>query len=100
MLLPLCVTLLLCLDAHTHAHPQLGPDASKEQLTCYVQDTLKSGRVVPGFGHAVLRKTDPRYTCQVRTDTAMCALGSGRRRHVACQLTANYPPPRASAQDT
>jgi citrate synthase len=30
-----------------------------------VQDTLKSGRVVPGYGHAVLRKTDPRYTCQV-----------------------------------
>lgn len=21
-------------------------------------------QVVPGFGHAVLRKTDPRYTCQ------------------------------------
>ena len=26
--------------------------------------TLKSGKVVPGYGHAVLRKTDPRYTCQ------------------------------------
>jgi len=25
---------------------------------------LKQGRVVPGYGHAVLRKTDPRYTCQ------------------------------------
>merc|ERR1719325_80091 len=24
----------------------------------------KSGQVVPGYGHAVLRKTDPRYTCQ------------------------------------
>lgn len=21
-------------------------------------------KVVPGFGHGVLRKTDPRYTCQ------------------------------------
>ena len=30
-------------------------------------DTLNSGRVIPGFGHAVLRKTDPRYTCQVST---------------------------------
>lgn len=48
---------------------QLGPDPTKEQLTRYVQDTLKSGRVVPGFGHAVLRKTDPRYTCQVGTTT-------------------------------
>jgi len=27
-------------------------------------DTLNSGQVVPGFGHAVLRKTDPRYTSQ------------------------------------
>lgn len=26
--------------------------------------TLNSGHVIPGFGHAVLRKTDPRYTCQ------------------------------------
>jgi len=37
---------------------------SKEQLKQYVQDTLKSGKVVPGYGHGVLRKTDPRYTCQ------------------------------------
>ena len=44
----------------------MGESPSKEQLTKYVQDTLKSGRVVPGYGHAVLRKTDPRYTCQVR----------------------------------
>eukprot|EP00882_Tetradesmus_deserticola_P007737 GHRQ01008147.1.p1 GENE.GHRQ01008147.1~~GHRQ01008147.1.p1 ORF type:complete len:482 (+),score=209.10 GHRQ01008147.1:196-1641(+) len=43
---------------------ELGESPSKEQLTKYVQDTLKSGRVVPGYGHAVLRKTDPRYTCQ------------------------------------
>lgn len=30
----------------------------------WVWNTLKSGQVVPGYGHAVLRKTDPRYTCQ------------------------------------
>ena len=30
----------------------------------FVYDTLDSGRVIPGFGHAVLRKTDPRYTAQ------------------------------------
>ena len=33
----------------------------------FVWKTLKSGKVVPGYGHAVLRKTDPRYTCQVGT---------------------------------
>lgn len=30
----------------------------------YIWSTLKGGKVVPGFGHAVLRKTDPRYVCQ------------------------------------
>jgi citrate synthase len=29
-----------------------------------VWDQLKAGVVVPGYGHAVLRKTDPRYECQ------------------------------------
>ncbi len=36
-----------------------------EQIAQYVQDTLKAGKVVPGYGHAVLRKTDPRYTAQL-----------------------------------
>ena len=33
-----------------------------EQLREYVWETLNSGRVVPGYGHAVLRVTDPRFT--------------------------------------
>lgn len=37
---------------------------SKEQIANYVKKTLNEGKVVPGFGHAVLRKTDPRYTAQ------------------------------------
>mgnify|MGYP003950530449 CR=1 FL=1 len=37
---------------------------TKEQLEKYVWDTLNSGKVVPGYGHAVLRATDPRYTAQ------------------------------------
>ncbi|KAE8038153.1 hypothetical protein FH972_010689 [Carpinus fangiana] len=41
-----------------------GEDITTEQLKEYVWETLKSGKVVPGFGHGVLRKTDPRYTCQ------------------------------------
>lgn len=36
---------------------------TKEQLIELVWESLKTG-VVPGYGHAVLRKTDPRYTCQ------------------------------------
>jgi len=35
-----------------------------EELTKAVWATLKAGKVVPGFGHAVLRKTDPRYSAQ------------------------------------
>ena len=37
---------------------------SEEELKKYVWDTLNSGQVIPGYGHAVLRKTDPRYTVQ------------------------------------
>ncbi len=37
---------------------------SKEDIAEYVRKTLSEGKVVPGFGHAVLRKTDPRYTAQ------------------------------------
>jgi citrate synthase len=38
---------------------------SKEQIAEYVKQTLSSGKVVPGYGHAVLRKTDPRFTAQM-----------------------------------
>jgi len=37
---------------------------TKEQLVKYLWDTLNSGKVIPGYGHAVLRKTDPRYMAQ------------------------------------
>jgi citrate synthase len=34
---------------------------SEEELEKYAQETLDSGKVVPGYGHAVLRITDPRF---------------------------------------
>jgi len=37
---------------------------SEAELKQFVWDTLHSGQVIPGYGHAVLRKTDPRYTIQ------------------------------------
>jgi citrate synthase len=37
---------------------------TEEQLKQAQWDTLKSGQVIPGYGHAVLRKTDPRYMAQ------------------------------------
>ena len=38
---------------------------TKEQISDYVKKTLTEGKVVPGYGHAVLRKTDPRFTAQM-----------------------------------
>ena len=38
---------------------------SKQQIEDYVKKTLSEGKVVPGYGHAVLRQTDPRFTAQM-----------------------------------
>jgi len=41
-----------------------GKIPNEEEMKKFVWDTLNSGQVIPGFGHAVLRKTDPRYQAQ------------------------------------
>lgn len=35
---------------------------TEKELEKFAWDTLNSGRVIPGYGHAVLRITDPRFT--------------------------------------
>lgn len=47
----------------TKLQEQVGKDVSDEDLRAFIWETLKTS-VVPGYGHAVLRRTDPRYTCQ------------------------------------
>jgi citrate synthase len=42
-------------------YEEYGRVPTKEELTQYAWDTLNAGQVIPGYGHAVLRKTDPRY---------------------------------------
>jgi len=42
---------------------EVGYDLTTDQMREYIRETLKTS-VVPGYGHAVLRKTDPRYACQ------------------------------------
>ena len=37
---------------------------SKEQIKEYVEATIADGKVIPGYGHAVLRQPDPRFTAQ------------------------------------
>jgi citrate synthase len=43
---------------------KIGKEPTKEQISQYIWDTLNAGKVVPGYGHAVLRKTDPRFIAQ------------------------------------
>lgn len=38
---------------------------SLTEIEKYVNDTLAAGKVVPGYGHAVLRRPDPRFTAQM-----------------------------------
>jgi citrate synthase len=42
-----------------------GAAPTQEQIREYVVKTMEEGKVVPGYGHAVLRKTDPRFTAQM-----------------------------------
>jgi citrate synthase len=42
-----------------------GGKPSKQQIEDYINKTMDEGKVVPGYGHAVLRKTDPRFTAQM-----------------------------------
>ncbi len=39
-------------------------EPTAELIKAALWDTLNAGQVIPGYGHAVLRKTDPRYTSQ------------------------------------
>lgn len=41
-----------------------GSVPTEGEIQQFVWETLNAGQVVPGFGHAVLRKTDPRYLLQ------------------------------------
>ena len=41
-----------------------GAEPTEELVKKALWDTLNSGQVIPGYGHAVLRKTDPRYESQ------------------------------------
>ncbi len=53
-----------CLAFVMGIQEEFGGVPTKKELTQYAWDTLNSGRVIPGYGHAVLRVPDPRYTQQ------------------------------------
>lgn len=54
-----------CLAWLLGVREQFGGVPTREQLRQYAWDTLNSGQVIPGYGHAVLRKTDPRFSAQM-----------------------------------
>ena len=51
-----------CLDWILELMQKFGGVPTAEQMEVFAFDTLRSGKVIPGYGHAVLRVTDPRYT--------------------------------------
>jgi citrate synthase len=69
---------------------EIGIGATDEQVKEFCENLFKSGRVVPGFGHAVLRKTDPRYTCQ--REFALKHLPNDKMFHLVSQLYTIVPP--------
>ncbi|MFC1513699.1 citrate (Si)-synthase [candidate division KSB1 bacterium] len=50
-----------CLKFVLEIVEKYGGTPTKEQLSEYAWGNLNSGKVVPGYGHAVLRVTDPRF---------------------------------------
>jgi citrate synthase len=51
----------VCLKWIQEAIDQYKGVPTREQMAKYTRATIASGRVVPGYGHAVLRAQDPRY---------------------------------------
>jgi citrate synthase len=51
-----------CLGWVLQVVDKFGGIPSDEDLRKFAWDTLNSGKVIPGYGHAVLRVTDPRFT--------------------------------------
>ena len=54
-----------CLKFMLKMQEEVGNNASEADIEKFVRDTLAKGLVIPGYGHAVLRVTDPRFVCQM-----------------------------------
>ncbi|HUU44658.1 MAG TPA: citrate (Si)-synthase [Acidobacteriota bacterium] len=62
-----------CLRWVLETKDKFGGVPTNEQLEKYAWDTLNSGKVVPGYGHAVLRVTDPRFDAFIAFGKKYCA---------------------------
>ena len=69
-----------CLRWLLDLHEIVGDDPSESAVEVYVRETLREGKVIPGYGHAVLRNTDPRFIVQMEfakktiEDSGLCKL--------------------------
>jgi citrate synthase len=54
-----------CLGWLIDVREKFGGVPPREELYKFAWDTLNGGKVIPGYGHAVLRVTDPRFTAQL-----------------------------------
>lgn len=54
-----------CLGWLLEVHKKFSGVPTRDELYKFAWDTLNSGKVIPGYGHAVLRVIDPRYTAQM-----------------------------------
>jgi citrate synthase len=61
-----CLAFVIQLKEHFKGVP------TDEQLKKFAWDTLNSGKVIPGYGHAVLRVTDPRFTAFLEFGNRVC----------------------------
>jgi len=55
-----------CLNYLLAFKKKYGDGWTREDIKQFVADTMASGKVIPGYGHGVLRKTDPRFISQLR----------------------------------
>jgi citrate synthase len=54
-----------CLGWLLEVHKRFAGVPSRDDLYKFAWDTLNGGKVIPGYGHAVLRVPDPRFTAQM-----------------------------------
>jgi citrate synthase len=62
-----------CLAWILDTNKKFGGKPTKEQIRKYAEETLAAGRVIPGYGHAVLRITDPRFDAFLAFGKQYCA---------------------------
>jgi citrate synthase len=55
-----------CLKWVLETMDQFGGTPTEKELEKFAWETLDSGKVIPGYGHAVLRITDPRFDAFLR----------------------------------